>query len=93
MLTITAIVAVLEGEFQRYVTDLLPHLLVGLQNWQAHTVFHFFFFLKNCYPLSLYSLFISLVMQHRRWYYRRYCSKSRSKYDTSLRSNHHCLAY
>jgi len=38
MLTVNAIVTVMEGDFQRYMTDLLPHLLVGLGNWQAHTL-------------------------------------------------------
>jgi importin subunit beta-1 len=38
MLTVNAIVTVMELDFQRYMTDLLPHLLVGLSNWQAHTL-------------------------------------------------------
>jgi len=38
MLTVNAIVTVTEGDFNRYMTDLLPHLLVGLGNWQAHQV-------------------------------------------------------
>jgi importin subunit beta-1 len=38
MLTVNAIVTVMELDFQRYMTDLLPHLSVGLSNWQAHTL-------------------------------------------------------
>jgi len=38
MLTVNAIATVMDLEFQRYMTDLLPHLLVGLGNWQAHTL-------------------------------------------------------
>jgi len=38
MLTVNAIVTVMELDFQRYMTDLLPHLLVGLSNWQAHSL-------------------------------------------------------
>jgi len=38
MLTVNAIVAVSEADFNRYMTDLLPHLLVGMGNWQAHQV-------------------------------------------------------
>lgn len=38
MLTVNAIVTVVESDFNRYMVDLLPHLLVGLSNWQAHQV-------------------------------------------------------
>jgi len=38
MLTVNAIVSVTEGDFNRYMADLLPHLLIGLGNWQAHQV-------------------------------------------------------
>lgn len=38
MLTVNAIVSVTEAEFSRYMNDLLPHLLTGLSNWQAHQV-------------------------------------------------------
>jgi hypothetical protein len=39
MLTVNAIVTVTEGDFAIYMTDLLPHLLAGLSNWQAHQVY------------------------------------------------------
>jgi importin subunit beta-1 len=38
MLTVNAVVAVSEGDFNRYMPDLLPHLLTGMGNWQAHQV-------------------------------------------------------
>jgi len=42
MLTVNAVVTIMEGDMGRYLTDLLPHLLIGLSNWQAHQV------CKNC---------------------------------------------
>jgi importin subunit beta-1 len=38
MLTVTAIVVVTEGDFVRYMDELIPHILAGLSNWQAHEV-------------------------------------------------------
>jgi len=37
MLTANALIQVVEGDFKRYMNDLMPHLIVGLNDWQAHT--------------------------------------------------------
>jgi len=38
MLTVISIANISEGDFLRYMIDLMPHLTSGLSNWQAHQI-------------------------------------------------------